>query len=83
MKRAIIGEGGPICLAHDQAWLFYFILFLSNVTSVLFSPFSIAITSLGEERDLVLVLFVGLFDLRLFGFVCFLFILVSGKGSGL
>ena len=46
------------------------------------SPFSIAITSLGEER-LTLVLFVRLFDLRLFGFVCFLFLLVSGKGCGL
>ena len=35
-----------------------------------FSPFSNAITSLGK-RKLVLVLFVRLFDLRLFGFVCF------------
>ena len=33
---------------------------------VFFSPFSIAITSLGEERA-------NLNDLRLFGFVCFLF----------
>ena len=47
-----------------------------------FSPFSIAITSLGEERELILVLFVRLFDLRLFGFVCLLFLLVSGKGCG-
>ena len=35
------------------------------------------------KRELILVLFVSLFDLRLFGFVCFLFLLVSGKGSGL
>ena len=28
------------------------------------------------------MLFVRLFDLRLFGFVCFLFLLVSGKGCG-
>ena len=48
-----------------------------------FSPFSIAITSLGEERELILVLFVRLFDLCLFGFVGFLFLLVSGKGFGL
>ena len=48
-----------------------------------FSPFSIAITSLGEERELILVLFVRLFDLRLFGFVCFLFLLVFGKGCDL
>ena len=32
------------------------------------SPFSIAITSLGEERAII-VFFVRLFDLRLFGFV--------------
>ena len=31
----------------------------------------------------ILVLFVCLFDLRLFGFVCFLFLLVSGMGCGL
>ena len=49
--------------------LCYFVL-------VFFSPFSIAITSLGEERELILVLFVRLFDLRLFGFVCFLFLCV-------
>ena len=47
-----------------------------------FSPFNIAITSLGEERA-NLSAFRSLFDLRLFGFVCFLFLLVSGKGFGL
>ena len=36
-----------------------------------------------EKRELILVLFVRLFDLRLFGFVCFFFLLVSGKGCGL
>ena len=51
--------------------------------SCVFSPFSIAITSLGEERELILVLFVRLFDLCLFGFVGFLFLLGSGKGCGL
>ena len=54
--------------------LCYFVL-------VFFSPFSIAITRLGK-RELILVLFVRLFDLRLFCFVCFLFLL-SGKGCGL
>ena len=44
-----------------------------------FSPFSIEITSLGK-REQILVLFVRLFDLRFFGFVCFLFLLVSGVG---
>ena len=29
------------------------------------------------------MLFVRLFDLRLFGFVCFLYLLVSGKGCSL
>ena len=50
---------------------------------VFFSPFSIAITSLGGERELILVFFVRLFDLRLFGFVCVLFLLVSGNGCAL
>ena len=36
-----------------------------------------------EKKGLILVLFVRLFDLRLFGLVCFLFLLVFGKGRGL
>ena len=35
------------------------------------------------KRALILMFFIRLFDLRLFGFVCFLFLLVSGKGCGL
>ena len=35
------------------------------------------------KKELILVLFVRLFDLCLFGFVGFLFLLVSGKGCGL
>ena len=35
------------------------------------------------KRELILVLFVRLFDLRLFGFVCFLFLFVSRMGCGL
>ena len=35
------------------------------------------------KRELILVLFVRLFDLCLFGFFGFLFLLVSGKGCGL
>ena len=35
------------------------------------------------RRELILVLFVRLFDSYLFGFVGFLFLLVSGKGCGL
>ena len=33
------------------------------------------------KRELILVLFVRLFDLRLFGFVCFIFLLVSGNNN--
>ena len=44
-------------------------LSMCHFVLVFFSPFSIAITSLGEERELILVLFVRLFDLCLFGFV--------------
>ena len=68
----MIYSTGRFVLSLD---LCYFVL-------VFFSPFSIAITSLGEERA-NLSLSVRLFDLRLFGFVCFLFFLVSGKGCGL
>ena len=35
------------------------------------------------KRELILVFFVRLFDLCLFGFVGFLFLFVSGKGCGL
>ena len=36
-----------------------------------------------RNRELLLVLFVRFFDLRLFGFVCFLFLFLSGRGCGL
>ena len=61
---------------------FVLCLTLCHFVFVFFSPFSIAITSLREETA-NLVLFVRLFDLCLFGFVGFLFLLVSGKGCGL
>ena len=35
------------------------------------------------KRELILVLIIRLFDLCLFGFVGFLFVLMSGKGCGL
>ena len=44
--------------------------YLVSFCSCVFSPFSIAIASLGEERG-NLMLFICLFDLCLFGFVCF------------
>ena len=35
------------------------------------------------KRELILVFFVRFFDFRLFGFVCFRFLLMFGKGCGL
>ena len=53
---------------------------------ILFLCFSVLLalrlSRLGK-RELILLLFVRLFDLRLFGFVCFLLLLVSGKDCGL
>ena len=60
---------------------FVFSLALCYFVLVFFSPLSIAITTLGEERANLSAF--RLFDLRLFGFVCFLFLLVSGKVYGL
>ena len=57
-------------------------LSMCHFVLVFFSPFSIAITSLGE-REIILVLFVRLFGLCLFRFVGFLFLLGSGKACGL
>ena len=54
--------------------LCYFVL-------VFFCPFSIAITSLGEER--ANSAFRTFVRFALVWFVCFLFLLVSGKGCGL
>ena len=51
------------------------------VCSCVFSPFSIAITSLAGERANFSAFFVRLFDLSLFVFVCFLFLMVSGTGD--
>ena len=52
---------------------------MPRLAELFFSPFSIAITSLGEERA-NLSTFRTLFDLCMFGFVGFLFLLGSGKG---
>ena len=55
----------------------------------LLSPYLFFVLFLGASGGLCFVivpfwaLFVRLFDLHLFGFVCFLFLLVSGKGCGL
>ena len=61
--------------------LFYILPFV-----ILFLCFSVLLAlrlpRLGK-RELILVFFVRLFNFRLFGFVCFLYLLVSGKGCGL
>ena len=58
---------------------FFFFFFFFLVFSVLSA---LRLPCLGK-RGLILLLFVHLFDLCLFGFVGFLFLLVSGKGCGL
>ena len=137
-----VASGPRVKLASCNSALFvalWFILFYVLLcVLVFFSPFSIAITSLGEERanlsafhtwfviatfsgpfftlrgdllivvscvslflcfsvllalrlprlrkrerELILALFVLLFEMRVFGFICFLFLLVSGKGCAL
>ena len=66
-----------LCLAFLLPF-FFALCFLFLCFSVLLA---LRLPLLGK-RELVLVLFIRLFDLRLFGFVCFLFLLVSGKGCG-
>ena len=58
----------------------FYVLTLCCFVLVFFGPFGIAITSLGERKP---GLFVRLFGSCLFGFVGFLFLLVSGKDCGL
>ena len=50
---------------------------------ILFLCFSVLLVTRFGKRELILVLFVRLFDVCLFGFVGFLFLLRSGKGCGL
>ena len=69
------------CFVVYSTRRFVVCLSMCHFVLVFFSPFNIAITSLGGE--LILVLFVRLFDLCLFGLVGFLFLLGSGKGCGL
>ena len=61
-------------------------LFNALLCVILFLCFSVLLAlrlPRSGKGELILVLFVRLFDLRLFGFVCFLFLLVSGKGCDL
>ena len=74
-----------VCFVVYSTRRFVLCLTLCYFVLAFFSPFSIAITSPGEERANLSAFrtFVRLFDLRLFGFVGFLFLLVYGKGCGL
>ena len=70
------------CFVVYSARWFVVCLSVCHFVLVFFGPFSIAVTSLGEERA-NLSAFRTLFGLGLFRFVGFLFLLGSGKGWGL
>ena len=60
-----------------------FVSFLMSFCSCVFSVIlALRLPRLGK-RELILVFFVRLFDLCVFGFNGFLFLFVSGKGYGL
>ena len=72
-----------LCVA---LWLFYEVICLFLPLCYLFLQFSVFLAlrlPRLEKGKLIFVLFVRLFDLRLFDFVCFIFLLVSGKGCSL
>ena len=66
------------CFVVYSAGRFVVCLSVCHFVLVFFSPFSIAITSLGEDRA-----YLSFVCLCLFRFVGFLFLLRSGKGCGL
>ena len=80
-RSKAVGPGVSLTLCCFVGDLFYVLPCV-----ILFLCFSVLLAlrlpRLGK-RELVLVIFVSLFDLRLFGFVCFLFLLVSEMGCGL
>ena len=65
-------------ILRGDFFMSYLVLFCSCVLSVIIA---LGLPRLGKTWQ-ILVLFVRLFGLFLFGFVCFLFLLVSGKGCG-
>ena len=67
------------CLLVSSTRHLFYVLSCVIVFSVLLA---LGLPRLGK-RELILMFFVRLFDLRLFGLVCFLFLLVSGKSCGL
>ena len=86
LSKAVLPLLSLLCaLFYELCGLFYeaicFKVCLVLFCFCVFGPLSIGITSLGHERAYLSAF--RTFDLRLFGFVCFLFLLVSGKGCGL
>ena len=88
------GGGGPgvgltlCCFVVYSTGRFVVCLPVCRFVLMFFSPVGVAIASLlggrgGGGGRVILVLFVRLFGLCLFGFVGFLFLLGSGKGCGL
>ena len=85
-------SGVHVCWSEhsDSSFVYGFMIlnygFGTMTATTLFLSFSVLLVlrlpRLGK-RELILVLFVRLFDLCLFGFVGFLFLLGSGKGCGL
>ena len=81
-SKALVSESYSLLLCglfyEAICFMFYLVLFFLVVLVLL----ALRLLRLGK-KELILVFFVRLFDLRLFSFVCFLFLLVSGKGCGL
>ena len=77
--KSSIGIQGEVGSSTRRCVLCLTLCYFLPVFSVLLA---LRLPRLGKTK-LILVLFVRLFDLRLFGFVCFLFLLASGKGCGL
>ena len=73
-----------LVLPFVALWLILlFYVFCCVILALCFSVLlALRLPSMGK-RELILVLLVCLFGLRLFSFVCFLFLLMSGKGCGL
>ena len=70
------------CFVVNSSRLFVLCLTLCYFVLVFSFLLALRLPRLGK-RELILVLFVRLFDLCLFGFVGFLFLLLSGKDCGL
>ena len=58
-----------------------FTSYLMLLCSCVFVLSALQLPRLGKIKQLIFVLFVRYFDLRFFGFVCFVFLLVSGKAA--